>query len=78
MMTELFRDCWEDCCYADDTGVCLINARDGHYPSTEINGVNYFGRLDYTFFTLFMVSIMIILSFLVVCFVANIKSIPHS
>ena len=56
MFTQLYSDCWKDCCYADDRELCIKLLAENIEPSNEINGVNYFGRLDYTFFTLFIVS----------------------
>ena len=44
MFTQLFGDCYEKGCYAE--------GEDGDL------GVNYFGRLDYTMFTLFMLMSM--------------------
>ena len=54
MFTQLFKDCWKDCCYADDYGFCL-KQMEFEEPSSSVNGVNYFGRLDYTCLSLFFV-----------------------
>ena len=43
MFTQLFGDCYEEGCYAEDENSL---------------GINYFGRLDYTMFTLFMLMSM--------------------
>ena len=54
MFTQLFKDCWAECCFAQDQVLCEKAALDGIKPNSEINGVNFYGRLDYTFFTLFL------------------------
>ena len=52
MCTQLFKDCWKVGCYAEDGYVPPENDW-SLAPSSEL-GVNYFGRLDFTMFTLML------------------------
>ena len=57
MFTELYKECWNDCCYAPDYDLCIEMSSQNIEPSPDVNGVNYFGRMDFTVLTLFAVSL---------------------
>jgi len=50
MFTQLFGSCYDDGCYASED---WITDEFGETISGD-KGINYFGRMDYTLFTLFM------------------------
>lgn len=65
MFTQLFKDCWEDCCYAPDVELCEKANLISMAATPEIHGIDYFGRLDYSFFTLFLVSFLFFITVVV-------------